>query len=113
LFFGSDLAIDAILGSDPLETRSRQVRGLLGGNLLENEKLEQVLEDKDLPQFQNILREQGHYDNSWESDHDPGQARLVNGESMPIQIMEENYFLTLPDGRIEPSKLPEDITNEY
>lgn len=102
-----------IIGSDPQQLSYRQVRSLPEGKLVENEKLSQIPEDEELVSFNHILREQGHYQNSWGGEDHPGQARLVNEETTPIQIVEENYLLTLPDAGIEPLKLSEDIKNEY
>jgi WD40 repeat protein len=102
-----------ILGSDAQQLSYRQVRSLPDGKLIENKKLDETLEDEEQAGFNQILREQGHYNNSWGSDDHSGQARLINEAATPVRIMEENYVLTLPDGDIEPWKLSETIKNEY
>jgi len=102
-----------VYGSDTQENNYRQVWALPNGELVESEKLDQLSEDEDLSRFMEFLLEQDHYDNVWGSDDNPGQARLVNEGTMPIQVLEEDYLLTIPDGSIEAARLPEDVTNEY
>jgi len=102
-----------LYGWDTQENYYRQVYDLPQGKLLENEQLDQIPEDQDLSRFKDLLLAQGHYNNSWGNDDHPRAARLVNTENMPIQIAEENYLLTLPDGMIKPSSLPQTTENAY
>lgn len=102
-----------LYGSDAQENTFRQVRTLPDGKLVGDEKLNQIPEDKDLSLFQALLTLHGHYANSWGIDEKPQVARLISTERTSIQILQENYLLALPDGKIQQSKLPENAVNAY
>jgi WD40 repeat protein len=102
-----------VRGSDTQGNEYRKVWSVPDGKLVESEKIDPLPKDEELSPFQEFLLEQGHYDNTWGSEEDPGQARLIHEKSMPIQVLEEDYVLRLPDRIIEPAGLPEDVTNAY
>ena len=102
-----------VSGFDTQENNYRQVWALPDGELVENEKLDQLPEEEELSRFKEFLLEQDHYDHAWGSEDDRGQARLVNQEAMPIHVLEEDYLLTLPEGSIEAAGLPEAVTHAY
>jgi WD40 repeat protein len=102
-----------MIGSDAQQVTYRQVRRLPDGKLVENQKLEQLPEDRELADLKELLLEQGHYENSWGSENRPGQARLVMEAATPIRVLEENYLLTIPDALIESPQLPAGAANGY
>lgn len=102
-----------LVGFDAQGTEYRQVRKLPDGRLTLNEKLDQLPEDPELTSFQESLFEQGHYNTAWGDDPIPELATIIGAETMPIQIKLEKYVLSLPDAGIQPSTLPEHMTNAY
>ncbi|HEX9386603.1 MAG TPA: WD40 repeat domain-containing protein [Anaerolineales bacterium] len=112
----TELATDGqeltIYGSDTQENYYRQVRRLPEGDLLQNEKLDELPQDKDLVRLKNLLFEQGHYYNSW-GDEESKDAKVTILGNQGFRVLGESDWLTFPEEIRMPLNMPEDVTGTF
>lgn len=102
-----------IYGSDVLGNYYRQVRKMSQGNLIENEKLDKIPDDEEQARINDFLLEQGHYHTAWLTGDDLKVARLGGIDNQEFRLLGESYWLTFPEGIIEPLNLPDDVSSPY
>ncbi|HEY9706669.1 MAG TPA: WD40 repeat domain-containing protein, partial [Oculatellaceae cyanobacterium] len=99
-------------GSDAQESYFRQVRVLPEGKLLENEKIDQLPENKDWASLRDLLFEKGHYYNSW-SDEELGDVQVAALEGGGFRLLRESDWLMFPGGTISPLTIPQDTSSLF
>ena len=98
-----------IHGSDTQGNYYRQVRRLPEGDLLQNEKLDEVPQDETLMRFEKLLFEEGHFYNSWGAEESK-DARVTILENQGFRVLRESDWLSFPEEIRMPLDIPEDVT---
>jgi WD40 repeat protein len=102
-----------IYGRDAWWTYFRQVRSLPEGDWIENEKVEEYPDQEYYTRIDKFLFEQGHYYNSWNNEEGSQFAQLGVSENQSFRVLDEDHWLTFPEGVSESLNLPEEASHRY
>lgn len=102
-----------IYGRDAWWTYFRQVRSLPEGDWIENEEVEEYPGQEYYTRIDKFLFEQEHYYNSWNDEEGSQFAQLGVSEDQSFRVLDEDHWLTFPEGVSEPLNLPEEASHRY